>query len=187
MTDTEPSWLTDWLAEPLGTDAALARFDGLPGIGPGHLIGLWQGRTLPTGHPFDSLLEGLGWYGKSIEDSDRVHPLLFRRSSGRIVALNPALMPTAVALHRPGFARSLPVRLAFAALEPVLRARRHGATLGLRDFRGRQGTALIYHEQPITDHLRLAGPDRLVGLMERNGMANPFFFHLARVGPPWNG
>ena len=183
MTDTEPSWLSDWMAKPLRTDEALDRFDGLPDTGPDHLIGRWQGRTLPTGHPLDGLLESLGWYGKSIEDSDRVHPLLFRRSSGRIVALNPALMPTAVALHWPGFTRSQPIRLAFAALQPVLRARTHGARLGPRECRGRQGTALIYHDQPITDHLRLAGPDRLVGLMERNGMAKPFFFLLARVGP----
>jgi len=164
----------------LATAEALARFDALPGLDPEDLTGQWRGQTLPTGHPLDGLLEALGWHGKAIEGPDRVHPLLFRLHSGRVVPLDPAWMPTPVALRWPALARSAPTRAAFAALGPLLRARGPAAKLALRDFRGRRSAALVYDRQPITDHLRRADEDHVIGLMERKGMAAPFFFLLTR-------
>ena len=178
-TGPDLSWLSAWLAGPVRLGEALSRFDGLSGVVPDEVTGLWRGRTLATGHPLDGLLETLGWYGKSVETPEHVHPLLFRQS-GRIVPLSPALMPTGIALRWPGLSRSHPVRFAFAALGPFLHTRRHAARLGLRDYRGRHGTALIYHDQPIADHLRRVAPDRLIGLMERKGMDRPFVFLLTR-------
>ena len=175
-----PPWLSSWTNLGLPETEALARFDALPSVTPGEMTGQWRGRTLPTGHPLDGLLEALGWHGKAVESPERVHPLLFRLRSGAVVPLDPALMPAAIALRWPAFARSAPVRAAFAALGPALRARGPGARLATRAFRGRPGTALVYDRQPIADHLRRVDADHVIGLMERTGMARPFFFLLSR-------
>ncbi len=175
-----PAWLSDWLGGRLSSTDALRVFDGLEPVAPDEMVGRWKGRTLPTGHPLDGLLEALGWYGKEVESPERVHPLLFRVRGGGVVPLEPALMPTAAAFRWPGLARGRATRSAFAAASPLLRARRHGARLDLRDVRGRRSAALVYHAQPITDHLRSVDADRTVGLMERRGMAAPFFFLLTR-------
>ena len=111
----EPGWLSDWQAGPIPRTDALARFDALLGVEPAAMIGRWRGAGLPTGHPFDGVLEALGWYGKSFESTDRVHPLLFRTRSGEVVPLDPRFMPVSIALGWPALARSAPVRMAFAA------------------------------------------------------------------------
>ncbi len=180
MTETEPPWLAAWHARRVSTDEAISRFDNRPGLEPANLVGLWRGQSLPTGHPLDGLLEALGWYGKAIQSPDHVHPLLFSSPSGRVRPLDPSLMPTAVALRWPGFARSSLVRLVFAAAGPILRARGPGASLAPRAFRGRRSAALIYKRQPITDHLRSLDANRVIGLMERHGMDQPLFFLLTR-------
>lgn len=174
-----PSWLSQWLADGVSRPEALRLHDGLGPVAPEEMVGRWRGRTLPTGHSLDGLLEALGWYGKEVETPERVHPLLFR-ISGHVVPVEPALMPTGVALRWPGMARSLPSQLAFAASGPLIRARRPGARLDWRELRGKRSTALIYHAQPIVDHLRRVDGDRVVGLMERKGMEAPFFFLLTR-------
>ena len=176
----EPPWLAAWRARGASPEKALAHFDALPSPAPERLVGLWRGETLRTGHLLDGLLEALGWHGKAVEAPDRVHPLLFRRPGGEVWALEPAWMPTALALAMPRLARSAPSRGAFLALQPLLRARHPGAALEQQPFRGRTGTALVYHRQPIADHLRAIGPDRVLGLMERRGMAQPFLFLLTR-------
>lgn len=180
VTDAEPAWLSAWRAGGLGTADALSRFDALSSVEPGEMIGRWRGASLPTGHPLDGLLEELGWHGKAFEGPDRVHPLLFRRPSGRVAPLEPGLMPVSVALRWPTLARSRPVRAAFAALLPVLQARRHAATLRARDLRGKRSAAIVYKSQPIIDHLRRVDASRIIGLMERSRMERPFLFLLTR-------
>jgi hypothetical protein len=175
-----PTWLSHWRDHGLSGREALARFDALPSPNPEEMVGRWRGRSLPTGHPLDDLLEALGWHGKAIESPERVHPLLFRLRSGRVVPLEPALMPAGVALRWPDLARSAPMRATFTALAPLLRARGPAARLAPRELRGRRGLALVYHRQPIMDHLRRVDADHVIGLMERTGMAQPFFFLLTR-------
>jgi hypothetical protein len=175
-----PEWLSAWQGRALSTSEALTRFDGLSSLPPEDMAGRWRGRSLTTGHPLDGLLEALGWHGKSVESPARVHPLLFRLASGRVVPLEPALMPAGVALRWPALSRSAPLRAAFGVLGPLLRARGPAAHLAQREFRGQRGTALVYDRQPITDHLRRVDADHVIGLMERTGMARPFFFLLSR-------
>jgi hypothetical protein len=50
----------------------------------------------------------------------------------------------------------------------------------MRDVRGRRAAAIVYARQPIVDHLRQIDPDRLLGLMDRRGMATPYYFLLTR-------
>lgn len=88
-TRAEPSWLSDWKAGPIPGVEALRRFDALQGIAPETMPGRWRGASLATGHPLDGVLEKLGWYGKAFESVDRVHPLLFRKASGELTAVEP--------------------------------------------------------------------------------------------------
>ncbi len=175
-----PDWLRAWQNRTIEPAAALDRFDGLPGLEPGAMFGEWRGRSLPTGHPLDGLLEALGWHGKAFEALDRVHPLLFRDRSGAPVAIEPAWLPVDIALRLPGFSRSAPVRAAFRALRPLLRARGPAARLETRHFRGRTSAAMVYDRLPITDHFRRIDADRVLGLMELRRSPQPFFFFLYR-------
>ena len=144
------------------------------------MIGRWRGAGLPTGHPLDGVLESLGWYGKAFESADRVHPLLFRTRSGEVIPLDPRFMPVSVALRWPAFARSAPVRAAFAAGRALLRAHHSAASLRAENFRGKRSAAMIYDRKPIIDHFRRIDDDRVLGLMEMRGMERPFFFLLTR-------
>ena len=170
----EPNWVRRWRRDGISTEAALARFDGLPGIAPDKLLGSWRGTEMPTGHPLDGLLERLGWQGKRFESEEDVHPLIFRRG----VALDPRLMPLGIALRWPRLACSAPVRAGFAFLRGALRARRPGARLARVEFRGRLSTAMIYDRQPIIDHFRRIDETRLLGLMQVRSTP-PYFFLLA--------
>ena len=131
----EPDWISGWTTCPSNTTEALSRFDSLPGLQREGLVGRWRGKSLPTGHQLDGLLELLGWYGKEFEKSGEAHPLLFRIPSGALVSLDPGLMPTTIALRWPGLARSRLVRAAFTASNPALRTRRPTAMLYRRGFR----------------------------------------------------
>ncbi|WP_210529555.1 GXWXG domain-containing protein [Rubellimicrobium arenae] len=175
-----PGWLAHWQSQGISPREALDRFVDLPGADPAGLTGVWLGRTLPTGHPLDGLLDGLGWHGKEILADGRVHPLLFRHPSGQVEALEPAWMPAGLALRWPALAHSPVARMAFRALSPLLRARGPAARVEPREFQGRDGVAVVYLRQPIVDHLRQIDAARLIGLMERRGMARPFFFLLSR-------
>ena len=98
------------------------------------MLGRWRGTSLATNHPLDGLLEKLGWYGKAFESPDRVHPLLFLDAAGDVTALDPALMPVALALHAPRVAHSRAVCLAFAAAQPLLRTRHSARPSGRSSF-----------------------------------------------------
>jgi hypothetical protein len=129
-------WPESWLAGSADCADALACFDTLAGLEPEFMIGRWRGAGLPTAHPLDGVLEALGWYGKAFESVDRVHPLLFRIRSGAVIPLDPTFMPVRVALRWPTLAKSAPVRAAFAAGRPLLRAHHSAARLRAENFRG---------------------------------------------------
>lgn len=176
----EADWLLDWLEAGLSRVAATQRYFTLPSPSAADLVGLWQGRSLPTGHPLDGLLETLGWYGKWVEDPEHVHPLVFRRPSGDLIAIEPGLLPARLALAWPALARSRVARLSLASMAPLLEARAHGAGLERRSLHGRVGMALVYRRQPIIDHLRQVEPNQIIGMMEYKSKELPFFFLLTR-------
>lgn len=178
----QPEWLSAWRMHGLGAAEALERFDGLAGLAPDEMLGRWRGVGLPTGHPLDGALEALGWEGKAFLTPEDVQPLLFRGRGGRVVALDPVLMPLGIALAWPRLARSAAARAGLSALRPVLRARRPGARLRRMVFRGRESAAMIYDRLPIVDHFRRIDAERLLGLMEMRGDRPPYFFLLERAG-----
>lgn len=179
----EPGWLQRWRSSPVDASQALSRFAGLDPVGPQAAIGSWRGSGLATGHPFDGMLESLGWRGKQIESAEEVHPLVFDAGAGRPVRLDPSLMPVGLARRFPMLARSAPSKLAFRALRPLLRARRPTARLRTVEFQGVSSAAIVYDRLPIIDHLRRAGDGLLIGVMDMRGMP-PFCFLLAREGRP---
>ena len=176
-----PPWLSEWLAAPCPCREAFRRFDQLAAVAPEQMIGRWRGRSCPTGHPFDGLLERLGWYGKAFEPPDRAHPLLFENAAGGLVALDPRWLPAAVPGRWPGLARSAPVRAAFAAARPLLATTLPAAALRRVEHRGIRTTAMIYDRKPIIDYFRRLAADQLLGVMEAPGEP-PYFFLLVRDG-----
>jgi GXWXG protein/Domain of unknown function (DUF4334) len=177
---SRPDWPAGWPDDPANYHVALAWFDTLPGVEPEAIIGHWNGRGLPTGHPLDGVLESLGWYGKVFESAERVHPLLFRTNAGTLIPLDPRFMPVRVALRWPAFAKSGPVRMIFGAVRRFVRTDRSAARLEVMTFRGKRSTAMIYTRKPITDHFRRIDDDRLLGLMQMFAMEKPYFFLLTR-------
>lgn len=166
-----------------GTAAeALAAFDALPPAGLDDMIGRWRGGGLPTGHPFDGMLEALGWYGKDFVDTETVYPLLFRRGTKPPMAIDPALLPVGLLVRRPRLAGAAAARAAFRLTLPLLRTRQPGARLRLVAWRGKTGAAMIYDHHPICDHFRLVDADTRLGLMDLRGI-DPFLFVLRRDSP----
>lgn len=66
-------------------EAALAFYDSLGPVGLDEMRGLWRGADLPTGNPFDGLLENFGWYGKRFEDLT-VRNMVGNRSLARAIS-----------------------------------------------------------------------------------------------------
>lgn len=174
-TSAEPAWVRRWRRNGLSREAALARFEALPPVSPDEFLGDWNGVGLPTGHPLDGLLEGLGWQGKRFRSADDVDPLVFAPG----VALDPRLMPVGLALRWPQLSGSIGARVAFRLVLPVFRSRRPTARLATVGFRGTASAAMIHDRQPIIDHFRRIDDRRILGLMEMR-RADPYFFLLVR-------
>jgi hypothetical protein len=67
--------------------AALALFDELPAVELDEMLGDWDGRCVPTGHPAEAHLAQLAWAGKRVHGRDEVHPLVcYDASGGRVVS-----------------------------------------------------------------------------------------------------
>ncbi|MCO5730873.1 DUF4334 domain-containing protein [Rhizobium sp. SSA_523] len=162
--------------------AAFAVFDSLPPLLPSQVTGLWQGRSLPSHHPLDGVLENLGWYGKRFHADRRADALLFRWGEDRLVPVDPARIPLVLALHAPRFGRSRAAQNLFSHLVRRLRAYGPVASLRLERYRGVQSLAMVYDRKPITDHFRRLDEDRIMGAMAVEGEARTFFFELERTG-----
>jgi GXWXG protein len=87
------------------------------------------GEDLPTGNPFDGLLERFGWYGRRFDGPDHGHPLVFIASPGRAMSLNPAFVPIAALIRYPWLVR--------APFVPCLQGRQRQVR-GAMDLRGLQ-------------------------------------------------
>ncbi|WP_151736327.1 DUF4334 domain-containing protein ['Paenibacillus yunnanensis' Narsing Rao et al. 2020] len=173
---TKPPWRQD--TGHLSQKEAFAWFDGLEPAGTEHLRGRWRGRGLFSGHPLDGLLEALNWYGKEFIDDETVHPLLFSRRSGRLLRLNPGLLPLSLPF---GAIPRAPAGALFRLFSPLLGTRHAKARLRFIQYRGKLGAAMVYDRQPIIDHFRRIDGDTLLGVMDIKGESGPrYFFVLER-------
>jgi hypothetical protein len=128
----------------------------------------------------DGLLERYGWYGKIFDGIDDVQPLVFKSLSGRMFAVNPALVPMElinrhIALCHTRFSEAL-----FALCGRLAIARTPKARLRMIEFRGVVTAAMVYDSLAIIDVFRMVDEDTLLGLMDLRGMDQPFFFALRR-------
>jgi hypothetical protein len=88
------------------------------------MIGLWRGRGIPANHPFDGVLENLGWFGKRFRAEFRADALLFRSGQPRLIPIDPGRIPLRLALrfHRVGRTRG--AKNLFSYVQRELRAKR---------------------------------------------------------------
>jgi hypothetical protein len=148
------------------------------------MIGLWRGRGIPSSHPFDGVLENLGWFGKRVTAWLRADALLFRAGPHRLVPIDPARISLRLALrfHRVGKTRA--AKNLFSYLQRGLRAKGPVASLKTMSFHGVTSVAMIYDGQPIVDHFRRLDRQRIMGAMVIEGDERTYFFELEQVEPP---
>ncbi|NGN63130.1 DUF4334 domain-containing protein [Streptomyces sp. A7024] len=158
-------------------------FDSLPAVRVDAITtGRWHGDELDTGHPWGGLLGESGWRGKQFDDPETVQPLLFSGPDRVVFPVDPRRVPLALAGRVP--ARSLRLaRRMLPVLRPFLRARTPGARLRDLEYRGSVSAAMIYDHLPIIDVFRAVDDDTLLGVMDRRGMPEPYFFVLHRERP----
>ncbi|OFB40345.1 hypothetical protein BA059_10040 [Mycolicibacterium sp. (ex Dasyatis americana)] len=166
----------------LSAESALASFDELPPCPASVLRGWWAGREVHTGHPLDGVLANVSWYGKRFDEQGAVHPLVVSDSAGNPYPLNPSVVPYRLITHpisTPAVVKRLAPGL-MTALRPLVRARQHGARLGMAEYRGVVTATMTYLDRPIVDVFRKVDDDTVLGSMDYRGMSRPSFFVLQR-------
>jgi hypothetical protein len=175
---------TEWLAgaqrDGVTLDEALAACDALPPVSLAEVIGRWRGSGLPSGHPFDGMLEAFGWYGKAFLGAESAHPLLFGED-GKLVSVDPRFLPVALATKLHLQSNRL-AALAFRAGEELLATTKPTARLRMTEYRGQLSATMLYDRLPINDVFRRIDADTLLGIMDYREFELPFFFVLRRVG-----
>jgi hypothetical protein len=167
---------------PVSTDAALHHFDSLPAVDAAFMLGSWRGTGYPTGHPLDGALEAYHWWGKRFESAEAVHPLVFETRSGGTACLNPALMRPALAWLRFGPLPKAPwIGRVLQGFIPLLATRQSKARLRMTEHRGVVSATMVYDHLPINDVFRRLDDNTVLGLMDRKGDPQPFFFVLRRT------
>ena len=160
----------------VGTDEALALFDGLDAVPAEFMIGNWRGAEFPTGHRMDGMLTATGWYGKQFVDAETVHPLLFHTADRRAAfPVNPAMVPIGLTLPKNRSYHRL-----ITAARPLLGTSKPTARLRMTEYRGRVSATMIYDAKPINDVFRKVAEDTVLGVMDLRGDDRPYFFVLRR-------
>jgi hypothetical protein len=162
----------------------LQEFQSLPPIAPREMIGLWAGLGIPSGHPFDGVLENLGWFGKRFTPELRADALLFRLDKRRLVPIDPVRIPLRLVFRCHEVGRTLTARILFSYLLRGLRAKGPVASLKTMSFHGVASAAMIYDDQPIIDHFRRMDDRRIMGAMTIHGDDRIYFFELVRIDEP---
>lgn len=168
------------IAADATADQAWELFDSLPAARVEDVTsGRWRGAEVGTGHPWDGMLAETGWYGKQFDSADEVQPLLFAGPDGKIFPVDPRRVPLFLAGKVPVTALR-PVRQSLGALRPLLRTGTSRARLRNLEFRGKSSAAMIYDHLPIIDIFRRVDEDTLLGVMDKRGLREPYFFVLYR-------
>jgi hypothetical protein len=163
---------------------ALGEFQSLPPVEPREMIGLWTGRSIPSGHPFDGVLENLGWFGKRFTPDMRADALLFLFDERRLTPIEPARIPLRLALRFHMLGRTSVVKNLFSCLQRGFRAKGPVASLKTMSFQGVASAAMVYDDQPIVDHFRRMDDRRIMGAMTIQADDRIYFFELERIDEP---
>lgn len=160
---------------------ALEIFDQLEAVDVEFMLGAWRGSGFPTGHALDGALEVYGWHGKRFDNPEQVHPLIFQTLQGGTISVNPVwALPLVGWLDRWPVPKSAAVGRIFRACLFLFSTSRSCARLRLAHCRGRETATMIYDSLPINDVFRKVDAHTVLGLMDLNGMKDPFFFVLTR-------
>lgn len=163
----------------LNTEQAMEFFDDLEPVDVSFMLGSWRGEGLATGHKMDGLMEHYNWYGKTFEDAEKVHPLVFERFSGKRVRLNPIFFPLKYAarsrLSMSGLAKQV-----FNLVTYIVNTRHSKARLRMTEYRGKVSATMVYDQLPINDVFRKIDDNRVLGVMDLKNASRPFFFVLSR-------
>ncbi|MGO7758388.1 DUF4334 domain-containing protein [Rhizobium ruizarguesonis] len=163
---------------------ALDEFQSLPPVEPREMTGLWAGRGIPSGHPFDGVLENLGWFGKRFTPNMRADALLFRFDERRLIPIDPARIPLRLALRFHKLGRTGAAKSLFSYLLRGFRAKGPVASLKTMSFHGVASAAMVYDDQPIVDHFRRMGDRKIMGAMTIQADDRIYFFELERIDEP---
>lgn len=164
--------------------AALSFYDSLDPVTVEEMMGSWRGSELPSGHPFDGLLQPLGWHGKRFDSADTVHPLVFTAPDGGLISVNPARIPLRLLVRTPGVFHHPLALQAGRLARPLMRTSRPKARLRMMEYRGVVTATMSYDDLPISDCFRSVNPDTVVGAMDVRGVDQPFMFVLRREVTP---
>lgn len=176
--DHRPELASLEMGAPL--DDVLSFYDALPPVTMDQMLGSWRGSGVPTGNPFDGLLEHYGWHGKRYDTADEAHPLVFPDPRGGLLSVNPALVPLGLAArHGPRLHADWMAR-ACVPLRALIRTRRPKARLRMTEYRGVVTGTMSYDALPINDIFRQVDKDTMLGLMDMRGLEKPFAFVLRR-------
>lgn len=156
----------------------LEAFRRCQAVEPHELVGIWKGWGIPSGHPFDGLLENLGWFGKRFLSDLRADPLLFRSGERRLVAVDPRWIPLHLALRYHRVGRTRAAKNLFSHMQHRLRATSSVASLKVLPFEGVESAAMVYDRQPIVDYFRRIDEDSMMGAMTISGDVRIYFFKL---------
>jgi Domain of unknown function (DUF4334)/GXWXG protein len=167
------------LEQGASPEEALAFFDGCGVVRTEEMLGCWKGAGLPTGHPFDGLLEAFGWHGKRFQSPDETHPLMFEGASG-LFSVNPALLPVSLAVRFNRLLRSQPMRVIGRRLVRMARTSKPQARLRMMEYRGVVTATMSYDALPINDHFRRVEADTMIGVMDFRSIDRAFLFVLRR-------
>ncbi|MBC2681949.1 DUF4334 domain-containing protein [Corynebacterium sp. 4HC-13] len=143
------------------------------------MFGTWRGRSFPTGHIIDGVLEATGWYGKRFEGINDVHPLVFG-SAGQLYNVNPRLLPMNQAERLSTVIKKPMVATISKLLLHCVTTSKPKARLRMVDYRGKCTATMLYDDLPIVDHFRQLDENTVLGVMDLRGSA-PFFFTLERT------
>lgn len=169
--------------ETATTQEALKFFDAVPPLAANSMSGLWIGQDVLTNHPWDGLLETLGWCGKYFFKNEGgkivAHPLLFYGRKNEIFSIKPReiLLSTLGSFNIP---RHESLKYLMRLARPFMQTNNSQATVEVIKYRGVYSAAMAYNGMKITDHFREITPDRVLSVMEMKGRS-PYFFTLQKA------
>ncbi len=161
------------------TEDAFSLYDSLETVNVAFMMGMWKGSGFHTGHTMDGALETFNWYGKSFEDPENVHPLVFKSFGSSLFKVNPGRMPVRLATIIPS-KPFWPLKYVFLCVRFLFQTSSSKARVRLTEFRGKVTATMVYDQLPIHDVFRKVNENTLLGCMDFKGMKQPFFFVLER-------
>ena len=155
---------------------ALEIFDLLEMVPVDFMIGRWKGFEIESNHQMDGLLAATGWYGKLFLNPEEVHPLLFyTKNLTELYSVNPRIVPMHLSYPKSGV-----LGILMWLAKPFLQTKKATARLRMIEYRNRTTATMCYDEKAILDHFAKIDENRVMGIMDLKGVAEPYIFILER-------